>query len=321
MVQQIPTAIPTAIPLPPGCYVALHIGSGPGRGVGPEIVVDDARKKFQLSDEIWIERLDSPLATQIQKACEPPHFNVSTVEHDRHLYGFLRYVPQNESRRFEGMNAVLGAIALSRLIHPTSTGDRYCANIFQFGLENSVIQAIQYRGTSPDISLSGKQRDWLSIDDGETLRKLMPWLAKDKMMHKRVHRAYWNHEYAMRSYYLDARWIFVVSAFEGLLTVGDKDMSRQFRERVAQLAAEFKVSLSEDDLRKAYKLRSKLVHAEKFLVGLDYVSPEVERDDLYEQLESLLRITVRRCLLDETFGDFFSSDIAIEARWPLKAKP
>ena len=300
--------------LPQGCYVVLHIGSGPGRGSSADLIVSNKDERFGLNDEIWIERLDSPLAIRIQTACEPPHFNVSTVHQDRHLYAFLRRVPQTESRTFEGMEPVLGAIALSRLVHPTTTGDRYCAKIFHFGLDNSVIQSIQYRGTSPDVSVNGKERDWLSRDDGETLRKLMPWISKT--MHKRVHRAYWNHEYAMRSYHLDARWIFVVSAFEALLTIGEKDMSRQFRERVAQLAAEFKLSFTEDELRKAYKLRSKLVHAEGFLVGLDYVAPQIQRDDLYERLELLLRLTLKRCLLDEPFGDTFASDSAIIARWP-----
>ena len=49
--------IPTSTPLPQGCYVALHIGSGPGRCAGPELIVDDNHKQFQLSDDVWLERL------------------------------------------------------------------------------------------------------------------------------------------------------------------------------------------------------------------------------------------------------------------------
>jgi len=36
-------------------------------------------------------------------------------------------------------------------------------------------------------------------------------------MHDRVHRAYLKHEYAMRWFYLDVRWMFVVSGLEGLI--------------------------------------------------------------------------------------------------------
>jgi hypothetical protein len=219
------------------------------------------------------------------------------------------------------MDELLAVVALSRLIHPTSTGDRYCAKVFHVGLKDSAIFSIQYRGMSPDAILSGKSRDWLSVEDAENLRRLMPWLAKDKRMHDRVHRAYWNHEYAMRSLYLDMRWILVVSGLEALLSVGEKHLTGQFCDRGAQLASEFGVGLSDADLRLAYKLRSKLVHAESFLHGLEGVLPRSEHGQLYEKLESLLRHTVKRCLLDEEFGSLFRNDAAVEARWPLKPKP
>ena len=107
---------------------------------------------------------------------------------------------------------------------------------------------------SPDVTLVTNLRDWLSVEDGEGLRKLMPWLSKK--MHERVHRAYWNHEYAMRSYYLDARWPLVVSGLEALISIGEDDPSWQFRDRARQLASEFKIDLTDYDLRVAYRLRS-----------------------------------------------------------------
>ena len=140
-------------------------------------------------------------------------------------------------------------------------------------------------------------------------------------MHDRVHRAYWNHEYAMRSLYLDVRWMLVVSGLEALISSGEMDNCWQFRDRVRQLAGEFQIDLTDGDLWRAYKLRSKLVHAESFLHGLETVLPKSQHDQLYEKLESLLRVTVRRCLLDENFGSFFRDDAAVEARWPLNPKP
>src|SRR5271168_5314590 len=81
----------------------------------------------------------------------------------------------------------------------------------------------------------------------------MPWLSKT--MHPRVHRAYWNHEYAMHSYYLDARWPLVVSGLEALISIGEDDCARQFLDRGRQLASEFKIDLTDDDLRVAYVLQ------------------------------------------------------------------
>ena len=309
---------------PEGCYVVLHMGLGPSDAEekgGSSLVVTDTNRRFSLSDEIWIERLDERLAKHIQRACEPADYKVVTCEPDRHLYAFLRRVSNAEKSKYDGMEDLHTATALSRLIHPTSLGDHYSALVLQFGLEDSAIKAIQSRGISPDVFVIRRERDWLSVEDGESLRKLMPWLSKDKRMHERVRRAYWSHECAMRSIYLDIRWLLVVSGLEALMNVGNRDLKWQFRGRVRQLADEFGIGLSDDDLSNAWDLRSKITHAESFLYGLETVLPKSQHNSLYEKLEGLLRMTVRRCLLEENFGSFFSGDHAVEEHWPLDPKP
>jgi len=271
-----------------------------------------------LAEDIWIEQLDEQLARSIQKACEPPHYNITTSESDRHLYAFVRRVTSTEKINYQGMDELLAVAALSRLIHPTSIGNRYCAKVFHFGSAASSIQALQYKGVSPDVFLSAPQRDWLSIEDAETLRRLMPWLSPRKPWHGRIHRAYWNHEYAMRSFYLDQRWILVVSGIEALINIGDQNNCRQFCDRVQQIAGEFGIDFAQHDLQHAYKLRSKVIHAESFLHGLENVVPRTQQRDLYDKLELLLRTVVRRSLLDESFGNAFRDDAAVRARWPLK---
>ena len=306
------------------CYVVLHIGAGPGVGVeqqiGSPIIVRNGSIRFDLGSDIWIEKLDEQLAKNIQTACEPPHYKISSTGFDRHLYAFVRPVPSTEKTNYEGMSEIHAAIALSRLVNPTSIGDRYCARVFDFNGKDSPIQAIQYRGSS-DVFLSATSRDWLSVADGETLRKLMPWSSKGKLMHERVHRAYWNHENAMRSAYLDIRWTLVVAGFEALVNTKDSDVAWQFRDRVRQLADEFNINLTADDLRISYKLRSKLVHAQGFLFGLQNILPPNQHNDLYLRLESLLRQTVRRCLLDQKFGDSFRDAAAVNKRWRLSPNP
>jgi hypothetical protein len=294
-------------PLPGGCYVMLHIAAGPScveERDGPQLVVKD-KFRFTLNEDIWIERLDQKLATQVQRACEPPNYNIDGYEKDRHLYALVRRVPEIETSRNEGMDELFAVSALSRLIHPTSIGHRYCAKVFWFGRTDSPIQAVQYRGISPDVFLSSGHRDWLSLEDAEKLRSLMPWVAKNKRMHRRIHRAYWNHEYAMRSYYLDMRWILVVSGLEALITIDEHGLAKQFRDGVQQLAREFQIDFTETNLSHAWKLRSKLVHAEGFLHGLETILPNSQQTELYQRLEDLLRLTLRRSLLDEAFGNLF----------------
>jgi len=307
-------------------YVVLHVGNGPSRleeqqsGFSP-MIVRDSQPRFNLSNDIWIERLDEQFAKNIQKACEPPHHNIDDARFDRHLYAFVRRVPGVEKSKYEGMTDLHATIALSRLVNPTSTGDRYCAQVFRDGDNNSPIFAIRYVGVSPDVILGRKNRDWLSEDDGRMLLKLMPWISTSKQMHGKVHRAYWNHENAMRSYYLDIRWTLIISAFESLLNTKDNDVTWQFRDRVRQLGAEFNLPFTDEELRIAYKLRSKLVHGESFLSGMTNTLPENEHTPLYERLESLLRETVERCLLDQTFGDLFRNNASVNKRWRLNPNP
>jgi hypothetical protein len=310
-------------PLPKPCYVILHIGTGPSHYEeknGLALIVKDG-ERFALRGDIWIERLEDQVAKKVQKACEPPHYNIDSTEYNRHLYAFVRRVPDRETRRYEGLEMLHAVLALSRLIQPTSIGDRYCAQIFHYGLPDSAIYAIQYRGISPDVFLSRKQRDWLTVEDGKTLRGLMPWLSKDKNMHHRVHRAYWYHEYVMRSSVLDIRLPLATAGLEALINSDKNGNRKQFCTRVPQLAKACGVALSDTEMDSAWTLRSKLVHAEAFLYGLDTVLPATEHLDLYEKLETVLRNTVRQCLLDESFGDRFRDKDAVDAHWPLKPWP
>ena len=233
-----------------------------------------------------------------------------------HLYAGLNCT---ENTPYAGMQELFAVAALSRLIHPTTVGGRYCAKIFDLGADKYCVEAVQFRGLSPDVIIGPRKTDWLSEDDAAALRGLMPWLAK--RMHERIHRAYWNHEYAMRTYYLDARWTFVVSGLEALINIDEKDCGWQFRDRCIRLATLLGIDLTDEQLHSAYALRSKLVHAEGFLFSLETIMLKSDQLDLYDKLEALLRATVLKCLQEEDFGNNFSDNTAVEKAWPLRPKP
>jgi len=119
----------------------------------------------------------------------------------------------------------------------------------------------------------------------------------------------------MRTYYLDMRWNLVVSGLEALVNVDRNDVRRQFVRRVGKLATEFGFALSEAELHDAYTLRSKLAHAQGFLFDLHAVLPPDKHRPLYDKLESLLRATLKKCFIDETFGQHFANDAAVKAKW------
>lgn len=225
----------------------------------------------------------------------------------------MRGIPKNEATRNEGLLDLLTVIVLSRFIHPTSTGERYCANVLRFGQPNLPILALQLAG-NPDVFLGDNSRDWLAPKDGLALLELMPWVSPSKRMYPRIHRAYWNHEQAMRTYFLDMRWNLVVSGLEALITTHDHRVRQQFVRRVGHLASEFGVALSETELHNAYTLRSKLAHAQSFLYDLHAALPPDEHSPLYDKLESLLRATVKKCLLDEGLAERFANKEAV-AEW------
>jgi hypothetical protein len=300
-------------------YVVLHLGNGPLANSSEALDTIAQAGRFNLTDEIWIERLSLGLGTQIINTCDPRQDKVDPLRNAEHLYAFVRRVPVNEKVRYEGMQDLLAVIALSRVIQPTSTGLRHCAWVSSLTEENPATRAIIYKGICPDVMLAPNTRDWLTETDGAELRRLMPWLTND--MYTGVHRAYWNLEYALHVRELDMRWIYVVSGFEALLNTDREASTAQFKHRVFQLSDEFGVKLSKTELAKAYEIRSKLIHAEAFLHGLHSVVPQIKQNSLYQKLEDLLRMTVKRCLLDSAFGDHFVSNDTVNARWPMPAAP
>jgi len=72
-----------------------------------------------------------------------------------------------------------------------------------------------------------------------------------------------------------------------------------------------------DELKKAYELRSGLVHSQKFLFELETVLPKQDHVPLYARLETLLRKTLLECLLDIKFGAYFQDTSSVDSRWPV----
>lgn len=316
----------TQHPLPLDTYAILHIRPGPPwpePGKTPQIAAD---APFELSSDIWIERFEKEFAINIQRACEPANHNIDNHVWDRHLYAFVRRETEEERRqrqqpgtvvRDEGIIPLFTVIALSRLVRPTTVGNRYCAKIYPTPATDPVIQALTISGANPDVTIADVSRDWLTPEDGPELRRLMPWVSPNKRMHPRVHRAFWNHEDAMRTYFLDFRLPIVVAGLESLTTVEKgRGLTNRFVRRVAMLAADFAIHLSETEIRQAYQLRSEVTHGRSFLYDLSGLLPQNEHRPLYDRLESLLRVTVRACLLDESFGLRFANDQSVLKNYP-----
>ena len=65
----------------------------------------------------------------------------------------MRGIPKNEATRNEGLLDLLTVIVLSRFIHPTSTGERYCAKL-------SAIWPAQFANTRPSTRRQSRCFPW-----------------------------------------------------------------------------------------------------------------------------------------------------------------
>jgi hypothetical protein len=306
--------------------IILHFhSSAPGNAdhIKPGAPIAD---RFELSSHIWIERLDASVAKQITDACSPKNFDMPIYDQQGHTYAFVRksQLP-GDFHDFGGIEELGATIALSRLVRPTTMGLRWAARVSMVNGVARKILAFQPRGIVVDAFCSKAiERDWLTSEDGDQLKRLMGYITSREPMHKRVHNAYWHHEYALRTYYVDHRWVFVCTGLEALVHSSATGTTAQFISRVASLAAREGISFRGDELESAYSLRSELVHGGKFLSD-QQARLTAEQIDLYDRLEETLRRVLLRAFEDKGFAANFADPASINAYMPMppprKKKP
>ena len=96
-------------------------------------------------------------------------------------------------------------VAFSRLLVPTSVSFRYAARI-GYNTDHSIadISPANIRGVPVDTFLSTipPERDWLTEAAGMRLQTLLARIDS-KPLPPRATRAFWYHEYAVRTYYVE----------------------------------------------------------------------------------------------------------------------
>ncbi|MGA3372419.1 MAG: hypothetical protein ABSC48_11740 [Terracidiphilus sp.] len=206
------------------------------------------------------------------------------------------------------MEELAAVVAISRLVHPTTTGLRYAARVSLVNGQVRQILAFQPRGVSVDVFWSkADRRDWLTIAEAQHIKLLMPLIMEKRLLPKRIHNAYWHHEYAMRTYYVDHRWVLISTGLDALVNIDPYQGQKKFVSRVNRLAQSHSISLTENELEKAYKLRSSLVHGQQFLSdqGNKLTDAEIA---LYDKIEEVLRRTLLRAFEDNHYATHFRDE-------------
>jgi len=271
------------------------------------------KERFDLSSDLRIDRLPKGLADKIFEACEPPGFRFNPVRQFGQLYSFIRDTPPNTNDlQWDTDQRLQRCLALSRIVHPTSISFEFAARIF--ASEDGEISKIvpgPVSGSGAQAFVVDPKFNYLTDADASDLKELIQAFER-KPLQDPIARAMWYHEYAARSCEIDVRWTFIATGIEVLIHKNRHKSTKQFVERVKRLSVEVGANLvTEDEAEKMYELRSALSHGQ----GLSGLTPL--KMQLYQKMENILRLTIRKSIVDQAFDDFLSDPDNIRRRWPV----
>ena len=272
-------------------------------------------ERFELGNGLWLGKIDSDAARIVLDLAEPSyHGTPKPVIQFAQLYSFVRETPgPGAAYKWDEDSRLQLCVALSRLVQPTSVSLRYAARI-RYNTDSSIadISPANIRGAAIDTYLANTpSRDWLNEADAVRLRELLKRLDSFPLP-DRASRALWYHEYAVRTYYVEVRWVLVATALEAIVHVEQYHSTRQFKGRVSQLAAELGVTgLGVSEAERAYTHRSALAHGQK----LGQLSAPDRQ--LYESMERTLRLAILHTIEDDAFAALLDDPEKIKKRWPV----
>jgi hypothetical protein len=272
-------------------------------------------ERFQLTSDLYIEKLDSVASNIVLDFGIPAGYEVmKPARQYAYFYAFVRQVPEPASiHEWDIDQRLQTAVALSRLVRPTSISFRHAARLHYSddGTLNSAYPA-WLTGVDPDSWLAPEKnyRDWLIETEMEQLKALLN-TSSLSVLPIRLSRALWYHEYASRTYYGEIRWITVCVALESMLHTSRRFSTRQFVERLPRMASSLGVSLTVQEAETAYDMRSRLSHGG----ATGKLAPSEEQ--LHLKLELVLRTALKEAILNPTFAMIFVDENTIRSNWPI----
>src|SRR6267378_5774755 len=196
-------------------------------------------KRFQLTSDLYVEKLDSVASNIVIEFGIPTGYEVmKPFRQYAQFYAFVRELPESASiHEWDTDQKLQTAVALSRLVRPTSLSYRHAARL-HYSDDGTLKSAYPawLTGVDPDSWLAPEEnyRDWLIEAEMEQLKALLK--SPSLLGPIRLTRALWYHEYASRTYYGEIRWITVCVALESMLHTSRGYSTRQFVDRLPLMA-------------------------------------------------------------------------------------
>jgi len=264
--------------------------------------------RFEIADGLFIVRIGGEMTRRISRGVNAG----ATEDGVPETYTFVRE-RESDDGVWDADGRLRLAIALSRLIHPTSVGLEQSAvltgRITDDPARITVIPGPVSGPAAAAYITDADQRNWLTEEDATQLRELL--VAYDaRQLPPRVRRALWFHEFAACTLDGAVRWALFVTGIESLINVAFDKIAKQFTVRSVGLANECKVPFSKRQATRTYSMRSRVDHGSATSLPGDEL-------DLLVATEHVLRAAIRRAILDGLFADLFLHDATIEQRWPV----
>jgi len=271
------------------------------------------RKRIDLANDLYIDLLPTDFAQKIFKACEPKGYCFDPKLQFGQMYSFVRKNPPNgDDLKWDADQRLQLCIALSRLIHPTSISTEYAARMFLTSESNiKKIVPGPVSGHSSKAFVVDTNLNCLTEIDAQNLKQLIKAFDK-RPFEDPLARAMWYHEYAARSYGIDLRWTLVATGIEVIVHTDRYKSTRQFIERVQKLSIAVGAgNITKDQAEEMYEFRSSLAHGQ----GLGGITHE--KKELYKKMEDILRLTIKKSILQASFRDLLSDPDKIRKIWPV----
>lgn len=281
--------------------------------------------EIAISDNLWIAPIIWNIENAILEYCEPRGLydkyetgdgkleEIRPIKKFQIPYAFAREKPpESDIFNWDIDGKLKGLIALSRIIHPTSISYQYSAKL-KFN-DNELVNIIPglTSGSGSKAYVAEKNRNWLTIEEAEELKELYSAYTKREFCDS-CSRAMWFFEYASQTYFLDVRCLLVASGIESLINTDQDRPTKQFIYRVQKLCELLNkdFNLSSTKATRIYNLRSKLAHGET--IGNNF-SKNLE---LYKQMEDILRLSIKKFILEDDFYSFISDKNKVRSNWGL----
>ena len=298
----------------------------------------DLPAEIDLGLGITIGRMASEDETLVMNACDPRGHYFFPVRHNivRHVLARDITGPwETDLYSWDADGRLFRTLSLSRLVRDNGYSLNYAARLVDYEDGEQMVAYLP----NPEGKAAYRMRDsrdWFDAQDGSAFQLLLSaFWAIEHGLPQRLSQAMWRMEYASWLEWADVAVLILVSGLESLLKTERYHLSRQFKQRLPQVAEELGVTgVDSDFCERMYEARSDWAHGTRVRMFSappptldDGTSPDAggptsntEREVLAEvaRIQDVLRCLVRRCIEDVSFRAIFDDDQLIRERWPVK---